>query len=99
LHLPNEGTDVNDNLVEEDDNSLLLMYAGKQQMVRFTNPAGEVGTYRAYVYSYGTKLAWHVPKGFEFPVCCNLEVAWKLWLTGMPTYKVEEGGQTKTAPV
>jgi len=99
LHLPNARTDASNNLVEEDDNSLLPMYAGRQQMVQFTNAAGAVGTYRAHVYSYGTKLAWHVPKGFEFPVRCNLEVAWKLWLTGMPAYEVEEGGRTKTAPV
>ena len=59
---------------------LLCTYAGNEERVRFTNPAGEVGTYCAYVYSYSGSLGWHVPKDFVLPVHCNLEVGWKLWL-------------------
>ncbi len=97
LRLPSSGTEANKGHVVADDSSLLP--AGNEQRVQFTNPAGQVGTYRAYSYCYGSGLGWHVPKGFEFPVHCNLEVAWKLWLIGMPTYQVEEDGRTKTAPI
>ena len=76
---------------------LLCTYAGNEERVRFTNPAGEVGTYFAYVYSYGGSLGWHVPKDFDFPVHCNLEVDWKLWLIGLPTPQVKEGGQSCTS--
>jgi len=86
-------------VIADNDTSQLAAYAGNEQRVQFTNPAGEVGTYQAYSYSYGSSLGWHIPKGFEFPVHCNLEVAWKLWLIGMSTHQVEEDGQTKTAPI
>ncbi len=99
LCLQNSSTEVNEGHVVADDNtSQPTAYAGNKQREQFTNPAGEVGTYHAYSYSYGSSLGWHVPKGFEFSVHCNIEVAWKLWLIGMPTYQVEEDGQTKTVP-
>jgi len=40
--------------------------------------------YKTFAYSYNGRLNWHVPKNFEFPMRCKLDLGWKLWFQGLP---------------
>jgi hypothetical protein len=54
-------------------------------------------TYRQY--SYDGRF-WHIPKDFEFPKGLHLDIAWKMWVNGLPGNKtIQSNGTRCQAPI
>ncbi len=77
-----------------------VMFAGTVEEIRGWAADGTSCTYNARYYTYDGRLGWHVPKNFEFPARCKLDIGWKLWLQGLPLNQVRGmDGTVQAAPI
>jgi len=77
-----------------------VSFAGTVEEVRARAPDGSASTYCVCNYTYDGRLGWHVPKNFEFPARCKLDIGWKLWLQGLPSNQIiGTDGKVQAAPI
>jgi len=84
---------------ESNNDEIPVADGGKEENIVVVRN-GQSHTYKTFSYCYDGKLGWHVPKVFQFPARCKLDLGWKLWLKGLPDNQVTgPDGSLQAAPI